>query len=198
MSETDATTPHGVSEAPSEGRLARALELVTDEAVESLHRGRDPRAYARVETLLKIARALRKEMRARVEDFDAGPSRSGNAFEHVHYGDDQSAIRITEDVQGVLVGHGQGSRGGQSDLEREKDLSLIEMREATRRRDEAATRVSMLEELESLGRLIGEIPGLAHGPVERRMAEILATIAPPQERPEEDEACQNEPVPTVG
>lgn len=194
MSDSSPTTPPGLSEAAPEGRLARAVELVTDEAVEALQKGRDPRAYARVEALLKIARALRKQIGTRADDFEVGQSQS-SPLEYVGPEDDD--MRINVGTTGIVMGQGQG-RGAQGDLEREKDLSLIEMREATRRRDEAATRVSMLEELDVLRRMIGEVPGLARAPVERRMAEILATIAPPQEQPEEDEPCQTDSVPTVG
>ena len=195
MSDSSPTTPPGLSEAPPEGHLARAVELVTDEAVEALQKGRDPRAYARVEALLKIVRALRKQIGTRAGDFEVGQSRS-SSLEYVGPEDDDTRINVG--TTGIVMGQGQGRGGAQGDLEREKDLSLIEMREAARRRDEAATRVSMLEELDVLRRMIGEIPGLARAPVERRMAEILATIAPPQEQPEEDEPCQTDPVPTVG
>ena len=192
MSEPAPTIPPETPEAPPENRLARALDLVCEEATETMRRGRDSRAFHRANTLLTIAKALRKEMGSRVADFDDGSSSqkditytTGN---NIVLGEELTVDGVDTLEWDQRRGACKRPRGARQDLEREKELAQLESLEARRRRDEAATRTSMLEEFRQLQEIheSGLSDELREG-IEERLAEISEQLKT------EEKPCETAP-----
>lgn len=173
--------PAEAPEPAPKGRLEQALDLITDEAVETLEKGRNPRAYQRTEKLLAIARAIRAECATRVEDFLEDGLGDGTS---------QVAYR----GGGAIVTGNNLTIGGpraNADMDREEKLSQLEAVAARRRRDEAETRLTLVREFKELSELdLDGQPDEIKAGIEARLAEITDKLRTKDPVVEEDEPEQ--------
>jgi hypothetical protein len=179
--------PAEAPEPAPKGRLEQALDLINDEAVETLQKGRNARGYQRTEKLLAIARALKLECATSVEDFlEQG------------VGDGEQKMRAPNYQGGVVLGNndfvfngGAVPMNAGGDMQREEKLAQLEAVAARRRRDEAEARLTMVREFKELSDLdLGKLPqGTADG-LRTRLAELSEAIqsAPTKAEVEEPEA----------
>jgi len=175
MSEEAPLTPTALS-----GRLEQALDLVSDEAIEILRKGRDPRAFQKVEKLLAIARALRLEMGERVEHVDKDVQNRGPNI-------DPGTFVINGDQGALQYGGNPAHRPAHRDFQREEKLAQIEAVTARRRRDEAETRFFMVQELERLSKLdtVNMCEEIGEG-IQMRIGEIVGDLATLEPNESED------------
>lgn len=154
-------------------RLQTVLDLLGEEIQETVGAG-NARAYSRAERLLAIAQAVRRELITGPEDLLEGAP-SGKI---VHGGQILLRGEMTpeeEDAWGVVP----RTRSATSDMRREQELAQIEAAEARRRRDDGATRVSQLEEIGRIQKLLEDwsLPKALQDALRSRQDEITRSIA---------------------
>jgi hypothetical protein len=174
---------------PPKGRLEQALDLITEEAVQVLAAGRDPRAFQKTEKLLAIARAVRLECGTRVEDVEANkPRRQGGA---------NFVINQDPVIMGGNVDLMAAPLGGNAtkDMRREEKVAQLEALAARKRRDNAEARLNLVREFKEIQELdLTEVPNEIREGIEARLAQITDDLFPPHtqsesvETDEEDEA----------
>jgi hypothetical protein len=168
--------PQAVPDAPSEkpGPLQQALALIEGEAVAAMGLGHGVRGYARTEKLVAIARALRTEIGTRVDDFVGTPEPDATYTGNVR----GNALMVDGDTMNISM----PARGASADMRREQEMAQIEATEARRRRDDAAARVSMLEEFEKLQKIdVADLGDGVREGIAARMEEITVSLS--KERP---------------
>jgi len=166
------------------GRLEQALDLITEEAVQVLAAGRDPRAFQKTEKLLAIARALRLECFSRVADVEANQPRrqGGNNF-------------VINHEPGIVIGGNDympqpNLYGGNAtkDMQREEKVASLEAMAARKRRDNAEARLNLVREFKEIQDLdLTSLPNEIREGIEARLAQITDELRPPQTQPESTE-----------
>jgi hypothetical protein len=154
--------------------------LINDEAVETLQKGRNPRAYQRTEKLIAIARAIKMECATSVEDFlEEGVGDGEQKVRGVNFTNDPGIIMGGHDL---VFQHTAKPRNAAGDMQREEKLAGLEAVAARRRRDEAEARLTQVREFKELSELdlTNQPNGVKKG-IEARLAEItdaLRAVAP--------------------
>ena len=173
-----ALKPAETPETPPKGRLEQALDLINDEAVETLQKGRNPRAYQRTEKLLAIARALGIECATTVEDFLENGCGDGAVKQtRGHYIGGAQDTTITLGANMLMDEGGYAQKSARGDMQREEKLAQLEALAARRRRDEADTRLTLVREFKELSELNVEgQPNEIREGIEARLAEITGKL----------------------
>lgn len=169
------------SETPQPNRIQVAFDLVMAEAVETLQR-RGPRAFLRAQTLLKIAEQLQRESGDRIVHLEYHTDPNIEALRQrqadlTWRATDFSEVEAEDNIS--LTGTCVALKGPRADLQREEGLAKIELLEATRRREEAQARASLVEELDRLQTLVEKDENSV---LQKRIDEILRTFDPTIEK----------------
>jgi len=172
-----ALKPTEAPESPQKNRLQQALDLITDEAVETLKKGRNARAYQRTEKLLAIARALRIESAQSVEDFLVeGCGGDPQQTRNLAWGGNGIVMNPIQ-YQGEVVGPYTGGTAS-GDMQREEKLAQLEALTSRSRRDEAEARLALIREFKELSDLdLSKQPNEIREGINLRLTEITERLS---------------------
>lgn len=175
----------------SKGRLEQAFELITEEAIQVLTVGRDPRAFQKTEKLLAIARAVRLECGTRVADVEEGQKRrrpEGIVLDAPGFliGEEEGDINMDQlyAPPPMQMAYGNGRETAAGDFRREHQVAQLEGLAARRRRDDADARLTMIREFKELQEIdLGALPDENREGIKIRLTEIANQLCPPRTNP---------------